>query len=67
MTPKEPDIYVERCSSNCPFYTGWSQSYMRCWAKDNGDRIRPKVIGRRFPRWRPLLKAPITIAARRKG
>ena len=60
----EPDIYVERCSE-CPMHNSshGSWSFFYCGLV---DAPRTKAYGRRFPRWCPLLKGPITIAARRK-
>ena len=66
MTPKEPDIYVERCSE-CPAHENADIDQMWCRVRDEEFIPRMGPWDRRFPRWCPLLKAPITIAARRKG
>ena len=63
MTPKEPDIYVERCSE-CPAFSSIGVEFaVLC-------QIKGKAImwqkHRRFPKSCPLLKAPITIAAVRR-
>ncbi len=55
----EPTIYVERCPG-CPMHKRLNKDEMWC------EAIEEKRMGpwdRRFPRWCPLLKAPITVAA----
>ena len=63
----QPDqtIQVERCSE-CPMHENVDIDCMICCAVDP-EMVRMGPWDRRFPRWCPLLKAPITIAARRKG
>ncbi len=58
----EPDIYVEWCWK-CPAYEPFGPIF-RCDFLPKGSGLR-KVLkkGRRFPRWCPLLKGPITVAA----
>ncbi len=58
----EPDIYVERCFE-CPARKYMSRSTMVCKFI---RRMRASPDDRRFPRWCPLLKQPITVAAIQK-
>ena len=54
-----PDIYVERCSE-CPMHEHVIMDLMLCRVT-KAERFGP--WDRRFPRWCPLLKQPITVAA----
>ena len=64
----EPDIYVERCDSNCPFFGYPSNdrfhqsqpSSFHCFVVEQRGVI---PTDRRFPRWCPLLEGPVTVAA----
>lgn len=64
---REPDIYIERCRE-CPWYVLPGNVYFLCRIKDPRPYVIPrkKVTDRRFPRWCPLKKNPITVAALRK-
>ena len=62
----EPDIYVERCIE-CPMHIRFDLLWFECMAIKRQKYPRVKPTDRLKPRWCPLLKAPITIAARRKG
>ncbi len=57
--PRDPNIYVERCAK-CPAYNYGTREVFGCGI---GRRFRVVSIDRRFPRWCPLLKKPITVAA----
>lgn len=62
---REPDVYVERCTE-CPAHRRWEYTQFTCRVEKPGV-IRVVPYDRAFPRWCPLLKGPVTLAAIRKG
>lgn len=63
MMKGEPDILIERCVV-CPFHVNLDLDRFVCGVLDGGPRIGP--WDRRFPRWCPLLRGPLVMAAERK-
>lgn len=63
---REPDIYVERCIE-CPVHEIINKDEMWCKVKDWDYTLRIGPWDRKFPRWCPLLKGPVTIAALKKN
>ena len=62
MKSNKSDIYVERCIE-CPMHHNINMDEMWCRVKNPNQTPRMGPWDRKFPRWCPLLKGSITIAA----
>lgn len=61
----EPNVLVDNCRE-CPCHSITPLHLIGYCNVDTKKRSTTEKTGRRFPRWCPLLKGPITVAAVRK-